>query len=240
VATQKLQAPGNKTDLDWKNAPPPVRVMRDPAKPPQVASAVSPGVADACAKAAAPPREPVDPIVQLARESTEARRGLGTLPALVDRVHQTRKFILAWNQAGKYLSNPEKRLTRSAEEADLTRRLNKIFELTAEFPKIVGYPGLPGYRVVAMARLEMTAQMFKMLDMTQRADLARDWAAGHGVLLAHRGFLLAQFKLLRSRGPISLVLKAVRGALNDHPLWVTVGVFLAGLLCALLYRTMFF
>jgi hypothetical protein len=154
---------------------------------------------------------------------------------VIERINQTRKLMIAWNQAGKYLSTPEKRLARPAEEVELTRRLNKIFELTAEFPKIVGHPGQPGYRVVAMARLEMTAQMFKMLDPTQRQHLARDWHAGYQVFLSHRRFLRAQFKLLRSRGPLSLVVKAVRSALNDHPVWVSMGVLLATALCAFVF-----
>jgi hypothetical protein len=164
---------------------------------------------------------------------------LRSLPALVERINQTRRLILAWNQAGKYLSNPEKRLTRPAEEADLTRRLNKVFELTADFPKIVGHPGRPGYRVVAMARLEMTAQMFKMLDKSQRVDLVRDWGAGYRDLIAHRRLLRAQFKLLRSRGPLTLIVEAIRGAINDYPLQVATGIILTVAFCVFLYWKVF-
>jgi hypothetical protein len=230
--THSFRAPGHETGVDWQQAPPPIRAT--------VANGATEPAAPAPAAAAGTHAAPFDPIIQLATESTEARRALGSLAAVLERIHQTRQFILAWNQAGKYLSNPGKRLTRAAEEADLTRRLNKIFELTADFPKIVGHPGLPGYRVMAMARLEMTAQMFKMLDESQRAALARDWDAGYRVLLAHRRFLRGQFKLWRARGPLSLVLNAIRVALNDHPAWVLAGMCLAVLLCLFLYRKVFF
>ncbi len=102
------------------------------------------------------------------KKRQEACRGLGTLPALIERINLTRKLIRAWTQAGKYMGNASENSAKSRKRSDLTRRLNKIFELSADFPKIVGHPGQPGYRVVAMARLEMTSQMFKMFDKDQR------------------------------------------------------------------------
>jgi hypothetical protein len=85
----------------------------------------------------------------------------------------------------------------------------------------------------------MTAQMFKMLDKTQRLALARDWHAAQRVLMAHRRFLHAQFKLLRRRGSVRRVLEAIRGALNDHPAWVATGVLFTLTLCLYLYRQLF-
>jgi hypothetical protein len=253
METQQLEPTGTNTEVDWKHTPPPVRSLKElngppdserrSVSPPVTDGAKAPGVSAPLAAAPAAPAVPVpypmDVVFELAHASAEARRGLGTLPALIERINLTRKLILSWNQAGKYLSNPDKKLTRPAEETDLTRRLNKLFELSADFPKIVGHPGQPGYRVVAMARLEMTAEMFKMLDETQRAWLARDWEAGYHVLLSHRQFLRLQFKILRNRGPASLVLQAVRSALNDHPVWVLTGVLLVAGLCALLYWKVF-
>ncbi len=212
----------DQTVSDWQSAPPPVRGAKEKSGPNLTAPAPEKLVSVS---------KPVDIIYELAHHSAEARRGLGNLRALIDRILLTRHLLLVWNQAGKYLSNPQKKLTRQAEEVDLTRRLNNIFELMADFPKIVGHPGQPGYRVVAMARLEMTAQMFKMLDLSQREDLARDWEAGHKVLLSHRQFLRDHFKALRRRRWPSLVLEAVRGALNDHPIWVGFGAALVVSAC---------
>jgi hypothetical protein len=231
--TQSLLPPESKTAIDWHNTPPPVRIAT--VESPQEAKGASPVVQAPAAQAPAAP----DPILQLARESTEARRGLGTLAGVIDRINLTRRFILAWNQAGKYLCKHGKKLTKLAEEADLTRRLNRIFELSADFPKIVGHPGQPGYRVLAMARLEMTAQMFKSLDKAQRLALARDWDTGYRVLLAHRRFLHSQFRHLRRRGPVSLLVKAVRSGINDHPAWVSLGVALTFCVCVLVYRVLF-
>ena len=86
-----------------------------------------------------------------------------------------------------------------------------------------------------MARLEMTALMFKSLDDEQRTALARDWESGYRVLLAHRSYLRMQFKGLRHRGLVQLIVKAVRSALNDHPVWVGTGVCLVIGLCAVWY-----
>ena len=222
--TQELQRVGHRTAVDWQT-PPPVRTPGDSgvvAPAPQPAPPSPP-----------PSLSPVDPIYELAHESSEARRGLRTLPDLIERIHQTRQLLLAWNHAGKYLNKPHKKLSKNAEEIDLARRLNKIFELSAEFPKILGHPGQPGYRVVAMARLDMTAQMFKMLDKDQREALAQDWQNGYKVLLAHRQFLRKEFKVLRRRGFLSLVMRAIRTTLNDHPVWVSLGVLLGFVLCAL-------
>jgi hypothetical protein len=234
--TQQLLPVSKDTEINWRDTPPPVRLTKDAAAPAAKAPATRPS---GSVPVAAPVPEDVDPETLLARDSVEARRGLGTLPALIERIGLTRAFLLAWNQAGKYLSDPAKKLTRSAEDGDLLRRLNKVFELTADFPAILGHPGQPGYRVAAMGRLQMTAEMFKMLDKNQRLELARDWHAGQRVLLAHRRYLRAQFKLVRRRGPVRRTLEAIRGALNDHPGWVATGVLVTFAACLYLFWQLF-
>ncbi len=225
--TQQIVAAGTKTAIDWQHAPPPVRLDR--------AAAAN----EVPSSEPAPASKRTDNASPLGQPSTEARRGLGTLPALIERINLTRRMILTWNQAGKYLSDPKKKLSRSTEEIDLSRRLNKVFALTDDFPKIIGNPGQPGYRVVAMARLEMTALMFKSMDKSQRKCLARDWEAGYRVLIAYRRFLRGQFKALRRRGLVPLVLQAIRGALNDHPIWVSLGVVATIAICVAFYGRFF-
>ncbi|MCI0378616.1 MAG: hypothetical protein L0215_13485 [Gemmataceae bacterium] len=222
------------TVTDWKAAPPPVRSSGSPVKtgedaavPVPVNEAVFVSYPVAAPYAPPPCQPPTSDSSRGFQESLEARRGLGTLPAVMERGDLTRHMIIAWDQAGKHLRDPQRLLTKPAEEVDLTRWLHHIFELMAEFPKVFGYPGMPGYRVVAMARLEMTAQMFKMLDASQRECLARDWAEGRKLLLAYRKFVRQQFKTLRRRSPPNRVFAAIRHAINDHPILVAVGSLVA-------------
>src|SRR5205807_2573282 len=75
------------------------------------------------------PPEPPDPMLEAARSSRSARRGLGTKRALYYRMARTRALLRAWDQAGKYLNHPERRLKRPAEARELLERLSAIREL---------------------------------------------------------------------------------------------------------------
>lgn len=222
------------TELDWKAAAPPVRAS-DSEVLPVVKNGTPVAVPCAPPPAAAPVREPIDPLIELACHSREARRGLGTLLKLIDRIDRTRQLLVAWKKAGCYLGKPRRRCARPAEEKDLEKRLNAIFEHIQDYPHFVGQPGRPGYRVVAMARLEMTAFMFKSLDEQQRIHLAKDWQAGHDVLLAHRKFLRVRFKTMRRENWLKRTLRALRAPINDHPLRVAAVVVLFAVLCGGLY-----
>lgn len=266
---------GNKTEVDWKNTPPPVRAKEKSSSnwaAPQTArlipvgipvpsagvpsaGAASTGVAEAPPEAPTPVSAPapapaslppvpalgdsVNITIELAQQSPEARRGLGTLPALIERIYLTRHLLTDWKAIGRYMSQPKKRPMRTAEEVDLTRRMRAILRSIDDFPPVIGHPGKPGYRVVAMAHLGMTAQMLQMLDDNQREDLARDWQAGHRLLVSHRQFLRWQFKTLRTRGRFSRTLRGVRAKINDHPGWVISGLLLAAGLCAACYWYVF-
>lgn len=224
---------------DWRVAPPPVRHDAEPALTPETGSetlldppvsetmvnevATSPGSAISPAAAplptpAVPLPPPVDPIVELARLSREARRGLGTLPRLLERIQLNRALRVAWCKAGKYLKRPDRKL-KPTEENDFSRRMDRIFRqvVDAEFPGFMGRPGLPGYRVVAMARLEMTAQMFKVLGAKERQDLARDWAEGEKVLLEHHRFLQLELHAHRRRSLVHKAWSALMAPMQDHP-----------------------
>jgi hypothetical protein len=104
-----------------------------------------------------------------------------------------------------------------------------------DFPPILGQPGQPGYRVVALARLGMTPEMFKVLDANQRQALSQDWIAGRVVLLAHRQFLRKEVKAVRRQNWLGRGVRAVRAALNDHPAWVVTSVLAAGIIVLLVY-----
>lgn len=215
-------AVGPKTQVDWKQTPPPVRTQAMPV-------AVVPPQAEAASSTPVPLREspasagadlvaqPADVVYNRAQISFEARRGLTTFQAFIDRIDQTRKLLVAWDKAGRYLNWPHRRLRRATDQHNLGRRLQYIGDAMEGFPQLLGRPGQPGYRVVAMARLEMTATMFNMLDLSQREALARDWLAGRVVLLEHRKFLLQEFKARRRVSRIRRWIWSARAFVNDHP-----------------------
>jgi hypothetical protein len=221
------------SELSWQGAaPPPVRVEAHtpteerptPGAGPETATA--PTVATA---ATAPVAQPADQVYETAHKSPAARRGIGTPAALLDRVVQTRALLLVWERLGKFLSKPQRRLTRMTEEKELTKRLGELSELMDDFPPLLGQPGQPGYRVVALAHLGMTPVMFKMLDANQRQALAQDWIAGRVVLLAHRQFLRQEVKAVRRQTQLGRAIRAGRALLNDHPAWVVSTVLIIGM-----------
>jgi hypothetical protein len=229
-----------KTQVDWQGAPPPERTtatIPPPANSSVAANDQPPPPSLQPAQAAPPPplSQPADALYEAALTSPEARRGLGTIHKLVERIDHTRRLLWAWELAGKILDKPKRRLTQTASRTEWTRRLGEISELLVDFPRILGQPGQPGYRVMALARLEMTPDMFNMLDPAQREALAADWRAGRVILLGHRRFLRRELKTLRRRSWISRCIRATRAALNDHPRWVLIGVALAALAIALFY-----
>jgi len=171
----------------------------------------------------------------LAQESTPATRGIGTLPLLIERIEHTRRLLTAWQRAGKYLQNPTRQLASRAEEKDLTMRWSGINQHLEGYPRFVAQPGRPGYRVAALARLEISALMFKNMGPDQRADLTRDWETGRRVLLLHRKGLLQRFKALRRASGWRRGVRAIRSTLNDHPGWVVASVAVTGLISVLVY-----
>lgn len=248
-AQEKIQvskedtAVGLKTQVDWQNTPPPVRQPLGPQQeetplpPPEEAAQENPAVQvppppDSPPDPVAAPTEPAAPLpdiaLELAHHSDEAREGLGSLKGLRRRITQTRKLSVAWKQVGKYIRNPRRRPTRPAAEADLTRRMDYLFELMEDYPAFLGHPGKPGYRVVGMARLEMTAQMFKALDIGQREELAKDWSAGEKVLREHRRFLLKRLKSMKRRNRLDKALSATEDFLRKHFLWVLLTLLILG------------
>src|SRR5262249_34750759 len=121
-------------------------------------------------------------------------------------------------RAGRYLNRPDRRLARPTEEADLVRSLKALTEALEGFPPLLGRPGRPGYRVIALARRPRSAQEFKGYDEEQREALARDWQAGHALLGAHGRFLRDEVRSLRRAGWLRQGGRAVWRTLTvDHP-----------------------
>jgi hypothetical protein len=178
---------------------------------------------------------PADPVFETARSSPAARRGLGTKRALYHRIAHTRQLLWAWDQAGKFLNRPKRRLTRPAEENELVRRLTEIRDLLEDFPALLGRPGQPGQHVSAIARQQFVLQTFKLLDLNQREALAKDWMAGRTLLAFHRQFLRQELRSLRKRTWWGRSIRAVRAALNDHPGYVLLAIGVATLGLALFH-----
>ncbi len=228
------------TQVDWKNdTPQPVRLLAPRAQLPPLdvsangepapAAAVQPASHEdvASTPAAGVPRaRPADPVLKKARSSPEARRGLWTRRAVLERILVTRRLLRAWERVGKYAGKPRRKLTRTPEETELTRLLTRIEENLQGFPPVLGQPGQPGYRLLALAQDEDPVAEFNNLGADEREALARDWLAGHTFLTSHRDFLRQQVKALRRQGWSECLARSLRASLNDHAGWVCFGLLL--------------
>jgi hypothetical protein len=209
-----------KTQLDWQAAPPPVR-----------RSGPTPIVSASNGKKPIPKSLPAPNAVansqlihHLARESAAARSGLGTLEAVIRRVDETRRVLIAWNSAARWLGEPKRKLNKPSDDADLARRLDAIAAALKALPPFIGEPGAPGYRVAATARSPLNSLLVRGMDAAHRDILALDWNNGRNVLLSHRHFLLEKFRTLRQRGPTALAMHAIRSFVNDHAWAVTLSL----------------
>jgi hypothetical protein len=184
---------------------PPVAAAPLPAPgPPPVAAAPLPA---ATAPPAAPPLlERVDPAVEAGR-SPLARRGLGTKRVLYQRIILTRQLLHGWEQAGKFLAWPKKRLKTRADAQEFVRLVTAIPSLLEGFPRLLGEAGQPGYLVVALARQQDFVPTFQTLIISQRESLARDWQVGRRLLESHRDYLREEVRRMRRT---SLAVRTVR------------------------------
>lgn len=230
------------TKVDWKAVAPPVRVGDSTLRKPAGAAKSSESTSNKLATVDTPtpmPAKRVHPFIpvaqpyaapqrllspasirELAVKCDEASTGLGTLVALIDRIERTRRLLVAWDGLEAYLRRPAGRPVVLAEKADFSRKVGRVARRIEGYPGFVGLPGKPGYRVVALARLEMTLDMLLHMSAEQRDDTLRDWENVRCVLLAHRSFLRQQFKSMRRKGRIGLFVRAVRALVNDHPVLV--------------------
>jgi hypothetical protein len=227
------------TKVDWRLSPPPVRGSTTTAEAggSEAGTAGADGASPGEKSEAVPTSllAPMEPSGGPGELPVSARRGIGLPKALYERTLHLRQLLYAWERAGRYLNRPQRQLARRVEENDLSRHLNRVEELMEDFPPIVGQPGKPGYRVVAMARLGMAPQMLQNMDQGQRETLAKDWQASRYVLRSYRQFLLQEVKDVRRRTWFGKGLRAALAVVDEHPTLVIVAAALAGLGLAWLF-----
>jgi len=208
VLTEAIEPP-----LPLRQPPPlpPLMPAAEETEPPPTALLIP----VATALPAAPPLEPVDPIFEAA-QSGVARRGIGTKRALYHRIARTRRLMRLWNDLGKYLGSPKRRLSRSADGPELIRLLDEITNLLNGFPALLGEAGQPGYLVLALTQVD-TVKVFQSFSPHQREALSRDWRGGTHLLAAHRDFLRRELRAMRKRPFRERVLHATWSLLVDQP-----------------------
>jgi hypothetical protein len=69
---------------------------------------------------------------------------------------------------------------------------------------------------MVLRRMPSAAKVIQDLDPEQRKALAKDWLAGHTLLLGYRRFLLRRLRLRRATPPWARALGATRAYLADH------------------------
>jgi hypothetical protein len=222
------------TAQDWAAAPPPVRAAKNMPLPCVPVNVPAPPAKSVALEEPPAPAETEEQAARnLAEESEEARAGLVTLALVRERVVSTRRLLIAWRKAGRYFAHPQRKLTHKAQRRDFENKLVQLLEAAEHYPGFVAAPGRPGYRAVALAHLQTTPEMFNAMGDEPRELLARDWTQAHKVLLAHRVFLLRQFKALRRTGQIGRAAHSLRTSFRDHPLvWSAFGIGVA--ICALI------
>ena len=121
--------------------------------------------------------------------------------ALFARITRLRQLLWAWEQAGKFLkSDPPRIVNCPADAVELMAHMHAIRQLLSAPPMLLGYAGEAGYHVQTLARQEDIVPRLKKLTPPQRESLARDWQAGHDLLLENRRILRQELRELRSRG----------------------------------------
>lgn len=175
--------------------------------------------------------EKVDPIYHAARSSDHARRGLNSKRALYQRITVTRRLLRSWTDAGPYLGDAGRRLTRPVEATELIYLLGKIRAFLKDFPPLLGVAGQPGYLVKTLARQQVIVPTYQTLLASQRETLARDWEAGLRLLQEHRDYLRLQLRIMRRRSFSARMGRPVKNALAAHPglIALILGILILGI-----------
>src|SRR5262249_43725561 len=140
--------------------------------------------------------------------------------SLYFRIARTRKLLAAWEQIGKFMGQPQRRIARPAEATEFIRLLARIRSLLRGFPAVLGQAGQPGYLVVALAQQPAPVPMFQTLLPTQRETLAQHWDAGNKLLTAHRQFLRQEARARRRRSRLARAAHATASFIAEYPEYV--------------------
>jgi hypothetical protein len=211
---------------DWQAAPPPPARINFGSESPQQESPTtdeSPPDADAAMETPQDklPDANFPDLLQTAEEHPARagipRKGLGTKRALFARISRTRQILGVWRQAGKYLNQPKRPLTKPSEATDLLHQMESLRELLRWSPRLVGQAGQPGYLVHALARQQIIVPTLQTLLPSQREALMRDWQAGHESLVSYLQFLRVELRELRRRNRVGRALRAVGLGIINNP-----------------------
>ena len=200
---------------DWQTAPPPTRREFDSDAGPPMPSDHAPTIDHSIATQDAPQGPPVPessaPSLPVAQPSIDegsavgaraSRRSAVTRRALFARISRTRQILSVWRQAGKYLNQPRRQLTKPSEATELLHQMQALKELLRRPPRLLGQAGQSGYLVLSLARQQLVVPTLQTLLPSQRDALARDWRAGQEVLIDQLGFLRSELKDYRRRNRI--------------------------------------
>jgi hypothetical protein len=212
-----LAPPGGATIVDdWRQAPPPAR--NGSSEMDSGMAALPEPMEEASGRQS--PRE--------AAATLGATPGVGvTLPrarftsrrALYHEIGWTRQLLFAWDQAGKYLGQPTRMVTKPSEAIVLIRHMKRIRDLL-KTTALLGAAGQPGYLVLALARQQMIVPTLQALLPSQREALNRDWQTGQGLLLGQRKSLREELRRLKQRNSWLHGFKVLGRGLIRHPGWI--------------------
>jgi hypothetical protein len=138
---------------------------------------------------------------------------------VVARLVRARRCLRAWQAGGEFLADPERRLVRRTDAAEVMGKLTEIGRQSIDAEEWVGGAGQPGGLVVALARQPLNVHTFRALLPSQREALARDWTAGRVVLSDECRRLRSQLGAGRSKRRFARGWSRLRRKLAAHPEW---------------------
>ncbi len=191
-------------DPTIQDAAPPVRRLPTPPPLPPQAIPVATAVLEAPLAVAVVP-------VAVAVALTPAQRAQAAKRQLYQRLVRIRRLLDLWEEAGKYLASPNKRLNRTTEFNELQRVLREILQGLQSFAPLLGAAGEPGQLVLSLVQLTAPPPP------AQREELSRDWEAGKLVLSAQRDMLRQEARALHRHTLFHRFGRSVRTTFAEKP-----------------------